>query len=261
MRIRRLRGGLAAIGFLAAAAAAFAGDAPPDPAAELKKLDEEYRAKYQAFIKPWADAKTDEERAKLPPFDMEKGPAPEYLPRYLDIARRAKGTDAGVKAAAWLLSSQLRSDEATKAAQEAVDLVVEAGADSPAAAGFAQSLRYQGDRIGERRTVAALQALAEKSKTDDVKAAAMFNLGALWTDSGSASDDERKRAHELLAEVCEKHAQSSSAKQARGYLNQLDLLRVGMTAPDFEAEDVGGVKFKLSDYRGKVVMLDFWGFW
>ncbi|MFM7298716.1 MAG: peroxiredoxin family protein, partial [Planctomycetota bacterium] len=30
---------------------------------------------------------------------------------------------------------------------------------------------------------------------------------------------------------------------------------------DFEATDTDGVKFKLSDYRGKVVMLDFWGFW
>jgi cytochrome oxidase Cu insertion factor (SCO1/SenC/PrrC family) len=33
------------------------------------------------------------------------------------------------------------------------------------------------------------------------------------------------------------------------------------TAPDFEAVDENGVKFKLSDYRGKVVVLDFWGFW
>ena len=28
-----------------------------------------------------------------------------------------------------------------------------------------------------------------------------------------------------------------------------------------EAEDIDGVVFKLSDYRGKVVMLDFWGDW
>jgi hypothetical protein len=38
-------------------------------------------------------------------------------------------------------------------------------------------------------------------------------------------------------------------------------LVVGCRAPDFEATDLAGVKFKLSDYRGKVVVLDFWGFW
>jgi hypothetical protein len=32
-------------------------------------------------------------------------------------------------------------------------------------------------------------------------------------------------------------------------------------APDIEGEDVHGKPFKLSDYRGNVVMLDFWGNW
>lgn len=38
-------------------------------------------------------------------------------------------------------------------------------------------------------------------------------------------------------------------------------LRIGKAAADIEGEDVEGVKFKLSDYRGKVVLLDFWGHW
>jgi cytochrome oxidase Cu insertion factor (SCO1/SenC/PrrC family) len=38
-------------------------------------------------------------------------------------------------------------------------------------------------------------------------------------------------------------------------------LAVGKVAPDIEGEDVEGKKFKLSEYRGKVVVLDFWGDW
>jgi cytochrome oxidase Cu insertion factor (SCO1/SenC/PrrC family) len=38
-------------------------------------------------------------------------------------------------------------------------------------------------------------------------------------------------------------------------------LAIGKIAPEIEAEDIDGVKFKLSDYRGKVVVLDFWGDW
>jgi cytochrome oxidase Cu insertion factor (SCO1/SenC/PrrC family) len=32
-------------------------------------------------------------------------------------------------------------------------------------------------------------------------------------------------------------------------------------APEIEGQDIDGKKFKLSDYRGKVVVLDFWGNW
>ena len=45
--------------------------------------------------------------------------------------------------------------------------------------------------------------------------------------------------------------------------NQLPRLgpKAGEKAPDISGEDVDGKEFKLSDYRGKVVVLDFWGFW
>ena len=38
-------------------------------------------------------------------------------------------------------------------------------------------------------------------------------------------------------------------------------LAIGKVAPEISGVDVDGRKFKLSDYRGKVVVLDFWGDW
>ncbi len=38
-------------------------------------------------------------------------------------------------------------------------------------------------------------------------------------------------------------------------------LSVGRTAPEIKGEDIDGKLLKLSDYRGKVVVLDFWGHW
>ncbi len=44
-------------------------------------------------------------------------------------------------------------------------------------------------------------------------------------------------------------------------LFELRFLGVGKMAPEIIGEDLDGEPFRLSDYRGKVVMLDFWGHW
>jgi hypothetical protein len=48
------------------------------------------------------------------------------------------------------------------------------------------------------------------------------------------------------------------AEKAGPELFGLQHLSIGKVAPDIEGLDQDGVKFKLSDYRGKVVLLDFW---
>ncbi len=53
----------------------------------------------------------------------------------------------------------------------------------------------------------------------------------------------------------------SIADKTAGPLFELRNLSVGKTAPDIEGDDLDGKPFKLSDYRGKVVVLDFWGNW
>ena len=46
----------------------------------------------------------------------------------------------------------------------------------------------------------------------------------------------------------------ASASGAKG-------LEVGDTIPEVSGKDLDNIKFKLSDYQGKVIMLDFWGDW
>ncbi|HWZ02423.1 MAG TPA: TlpA disulfide reductase family protein [Mucilaginibacter sp.] len=51
---------------------------------------------------------------------------------------------------------------------------------------------------------------------------------------------------------------------AKVFKTQLDALRttsVGVMAPDFTQNDVNGVPVKLSSFRGKYVLLDFWASW
>jgi AhpC/TSA family len=50
------------------------------------------------------------------------------------------------------------------------------------------------------------------------------------------------------------------AERANAELFAIRHLSVGKEAPDIDGEDQDGKRFKLSDYRGKVVLLDFWSF-
>jgi uncharacterized protein (DUF305 family) len=44
-------------------------------------------------------------------------------------------------------------------------------------------------------------------------------------------------------------------------LFEIKYLAVGCEAPNISGEDIDGVEFNLTDYRGKVVVIDFWGDW
>jgi len=42
---------------------------------------------------------------------------------------------------------------------------------------------------------------------------------------------------------------------------QVQHLAIGKESPEIEGEDADGEFFRLSDYRGSIVLLDFWGDW
>lgn len=106
-----------------------------------------------------------------------------------------------------------------------------------------------------------LQAIISKNANVPDKAAARYHLGM----ANLRSDTEE--AEKLLEGVYKDYKDSKDpavkryASMAEPNLFELKFLTPGKVAPDIVGEDVDGVKFKLSDYRGKVVMLDFWGHW
>ncbi len=73
-------------------------------------------------------------------------------------------------------------------------------------------------------------------------------------------------AIERLERVCKEFPEVTNYRGklgdlARAKLHEMRDLAIGAIAPEIAGSDVEGVAFKLGDYRGKVVLLDFWGNW
>lgn len=56
-------------------------------------------------------------------------------------------------------------------------------------------------------------------------------------------------------------AYKSRQAQSSGIEQQLSGPSIGKMAPDFELESLDGRKIRLSDYKGKAVLLNFWATW
>ena len=70
--------------------------------------------------------------------------------------------------------------------------------------------------------------------------------------------EELKKVYESFTEEVKN---SSSGKMIGKKLATLASIQPGQPAPEFETTDVNGKPLKLSDFRGKYVLLDFWASW
>jgi peroxiredoxin len=71
-----------------------------------------------------------------------------------------------------------------------------------------------------------------------------------------------KEAEGLFERVVARYADvKAEARQARAELFEMRHLAVGRPLPDITGRDSDNKEFKLSDYRGKVVVVSFWAEW
>lgn len=109
------------------------------------------------------------------------------------------------------------------------------------------------------RLMAALLA----SKHPMIQANALYSkgYGLLSTRGRKPSADDIKQGNAMLAKCASLAKGTELALRAHAPEFEKTRLQIGMEAPDIFGKDLDGVPFKLSDYRGKVIVLDFWGDW
>ncbi len=226
---------------------------------KLEALVARFQQEQQEVYQAYSRAKTDEEREKI----LQGLPGPEFVPEFRALAEEAPGTETAARAWIWVL--RLVQDKDPEEARRTLQRLLQDHLGSAALDELAGELRYTDHIHGEARVIEALWAMIEGSPHQRVQAASLYTLGSLLVESADVAKKQQGRElfERLISEYRELvfRGDETYGQVAEGYLFELDRLQLGMVAPDFEAVDENGASWKLSDYRGKVVVVDFWGFW
>jgi hypothetical protein len=243
------------LAFLAVGAAASPGEdtAPKvvvDQKTKFEGLKKEFDDANRDFTKAYQSAKSDEERKAA--FAARPNPDT-FADRFLAVAADDAKSDVAAKCYAWVVQNVRKPDVQSNA----LEALLADHLASPVVAGVCQSLLYSSAPKRDE----FLRAVLDKSSDHDAQGQACYSLafGLLRRGDAKAAEPLFERVVKDFADV--KYGRISLGEKAKGDLFETRSLSIGKTAPDVVGADVDGKPMKLSDYRGKVVVLDFFGFW
>lgn len=227
----------------------------------IRAVIDEYETSVRANTMKIIEAKTEEEknkyRATVPSAEKPAEKVLKIVQEHSDEAGSAIGVN-------WLCTQATNFPAGLIALQML-------GTSHVAYAGIAQAvkaLEYHPIKFAEP----ILKAVREKNPNANEKAAATYALGMQYFRIYEAATDEKaaeeakSKAMDYFQEVSAKYADASIqgfplADQASRTMFELANLSVGSECPEIDGKDVDGSGFKLSEFRGKHVVLMFWGGW
>jgi len=227
---------------------------------QYQALEKEFRTAQQDFMKAYREAKTDEERQQA----FAKSPKPQaYVGRFLELAEKNAKDPVAANALIWIVVNAPFAPEAGKA----IDRLIQDHIQSDKLGPVCPAMVYSPSPAAEK----LFRAVLESNPHKEVQGQACFGLAQYLKNhserpNAAESKKQALEAEKLFEQVVTKYADVKAMRKTLGELAKSELfeirnLAIGKTAPDIEGEDIDGKKFKLSDYRGKVVVLDFWGHW
>jgi peroxiredoxin len=231
------------------------------PAKAIRAIIDEYENTVRANTQKIIDAKTEEEKNRY------RGTVPTVAPyatRVMKIIQEQPADPSVAPAVSWLVTQAAGFPEG----QSALQMI---GTVHVASAGIAQAvkaLEYYPLPVAEP----LLTAVREKNPNAEEKAAATYALGVQYfrlfenAPAQKEADAAKSKSMDYFQEVTSKYGSATIqgfpiAEQASRMMFEMSNLALGCEAPDIDGKDVDGTPFKLSEYRGKKVLLIFWGGW
>ena len=233
------------------------------PAEEFAEIKSRFSEELQELGVNYRDAEDQEERDAIivQRRELEKI----SVDSAIAASKKRNNENKNVRDLAWFLSQQVKGE----ARQTLIEEIKKTYLNSKDAWHFATALG--GVQSPNKDVEAALRFLKNESTVEKVQGNAAFALVGYLENvkkrrtSGRDAEKLDLEIEELLNECADKFAdvksdRSTIGKLATKKLNLMNLI-VGKIAPDIQGVDLDDKEFKLTDYRGKVVVIDFWGDW
>lgn len=236
-------------------------------AAELKAaffaLQDEFDDANEAFrARSTEAAKRRRENPDDTTIERPTPPQPEFFPRFLALADGGSH-DAELWVVQNYASGPLKGEEARADKRTRMLRLLAA---SPTDEQLTLLARVaMGDTSGrgvlsKEEAVAFLDLIGAAATDPEVQSSTAL-LKASSLDVRGGAREERKPAIEAMKAVAARWPETKAGKRATGQAFAFENLNIGQAAPEIVGQDVDGNPLKLSDFAGRVVVLDFWGFW
>lgn len=239
-------------------------------AGPIVQADVEYDLLLQEFEQAqqqWFQQLREAEVSKRPPH-----PAKDFPPRFRRYAEEHAGRSEAIPALGWIVGAAGQiSDGPGKPGADvtwALERLAKDHAADPAIKDVLRDFRYSAYYVGSEPLIALYERVIKANSDKQAQAGAMFNLAfTLFRSWGASAEDaeargtEKKRAEKLFRKIVKEYPDTDAAKPAEGYVFEIEHLQIGMKAPEIVGSDADGKEIRLSQFRGQVVVLDFWGFW
>jgi hypothetical protein len=232
------------------------------PAERYRDVLKAYQKAQQDFMTAYRAARTEAEQRKV--VETSQPDQEKFAGQMLQIATDAPRDPVAVEALIWVALNSYgpRADTALKR-------LMEDHVQDPSIASLCPRMVYN-DSAGSEQFLRAVMA---KNPGREARGQACLALGQRLKMQSERADLSKaegkalsKEAESLLERVTKEFADvkiysTTLGDTARNELNELRNLGIGKVAPEIQGEDIDGKALKLTDFRGKVVVLDFWGDW
>ncbi|HEV3143151.1 MAG TPA: peroxiredoxin family protein [Gemmataceae bacterium] len=222
---------------------------------KLQSLLDDYRKENNKYEDDLAGAKTEDEKTVIKKLKAQM--ANGFAEKFLAFAAEAPKTPPAADAMLWIL----RYADTYSGMEKVIDMIIKNQLHTPKLVPVLANLKPEvkgGDRL--------LRKVGESSTNVECKTVALLRLAEnLQTQSEDAENKEEaaklmKEAEARAKEVIKKYAAVNReyTKKAQDILDDIEKLSPGKKAPDISGEDLEGQPLKLSDFKGRIVVLVFW---
>ncbi len=237
--------------------------------------------------KAYMEAETEEEQDRI---WSEERPDPDlFAPAFLAVAEAHPGGNVALDCFGWVAGNA----QDNKLIDFSIGVVLKQHLQQAELSGFVESISRSSNLSAER----ALQTIFTSSPHHEVKGMACYHLGMKKLSTArlarriqAAGEEELDMLKGRYTEVAFTRAKGLQPKviqavgekllervvnefgdvegrrrtlgeSAGSELFEIRRLQIGMIAPEIEGEGIDEKAMKLSQFRGKIVVLDFWGDW